>query len=126
VSVRQLYDGSDRPDFDSLQRRRSQGRSSDSASTPSAAPVVEPSAVLRRLKSLLIRGGGAPDVHVPLIAGGGHGPTPTVAKAGGTAPERMGENIATVKAADRSGEVPEMADLRRAVPEQSSKRAAPE
>jgi hypothetical protein len=38
----------------------------------------------------------------------------------------MGENIATVKAADRSGEVPEMVDLRRAVPEQSSKRAAPE
>jgi hypothetical protein len=39
VSVRQIYDGSDRPDSDSLQRRQSRGRSSDSASTPSAAPL---------------------------------------------------------------------------------------
>jgi hypothetical protein len=70
VSVRQLYDGLDRPDSNSLQRRRSQGRSSDSALTPSTASVAEPSATPRRLQSLLIRGGGAPDVHVPLIAGG--------------------------------------------------------
>jgi hypothetical protein len=87
VSVRQIYDGSDRPDSNSLQRRRSQGRSSDSASTP------------RRLQSLLIRGGGAPNVHVPLIVGGGHGPTLVVAEAGGTAPERMGESVAFVEAA---------------------------
>jgi hypothetical protein len=60
VSVRQLYDGSNRPDFNSLQRRRSRGRSSDLASTPSAAPVVEPSAASWHLQSLLIRGGGAP------------------------------------------------------------------
>jgi hypothetical protein len=59
VSVRQIYDGSDRLDSDSLQRRRSRGRSSDSASTPSAVPVVEPSTAPRRLQSLLIRGGGA-------------------------------------------------------------------
>jgi hypothetical protein len=37
---------------------------------PSAVPTPEPSAAPRRLQSLLIRGGGAPDVHVPLIAGG--------------------------------------------------------
>jgi hypothetical protein len=97
VSVRQIYDGSDRPDTDSLQRRRSRGRSSDSASLPSVAPVAELSATPRRLQSLLIRGVKAPDVHVPLIAGGGHGPTPAVAKARGTAPEQMGESVAAVE-----------------------------
>jgi hypothetical protein len=56
-------------------------------STPSVAPVAEPNAAPRRLQSLLIRGGGAPDVHVPLITGGGHGLTPAVAEVGGTAPE---------------------------------------
>jgi hypothetical protein len=70
ASARQLYDGSDRPDSDSLQRRRSRGRSSDSASTPSAPSVAEPSAAPRCLQSLLIWGGGAPDVHVSLVAGG--------------------------------------------------------
>jgi hypothetical protein len=43
ASTRQLYDGSDCPDSNSLQRRWSRGRSSDSASTPSALLVVEPS-----------------------------------------------------------------------------------
>jgi hypothetical protein len=38
----------------------------------------------------------------------------------------MGENVATVEAAGRSGEAPETTDSRRAVPEQGSKRAAPE
>jgi hypothetical protein len=70
VPVHQIYGGSNRPDSDSLQRRRSRGRSSDSMSTPSAVPVAEPSATPRRLQSLLIWSGGAPDVHVPLIAGG--------------------------------------------------------
>jgi hypothetical protein len=116
VSVRQIYDGSDCPDSDSMQRRLSRGMSSDSASTPSTTPVAELSAAPQRLQSLLIRGGGAPDVHVPLVAGGGHGPTPAVAEAGGTAPERMGESVATVEAADRSGEAPETVDSRHAVP----------
>jgi hypothetical protein len=84
ASVRQIYYGSDRPDSDSLQRRRSRGRSSYLASMPSAEPVVEPSAAPRRLQSLLIWGGGAPDVHVPLITSGGHGLTSA------TTPERMG------------------------------------
>jgi hypothetical protein len=98
ASARQLYDGSDRPDSDSLQRRRSRGRSSDSASTPSAPPVAEPSAAPRHMQSLLIRGGGAPDVHVSLVAGGGHGPTPAIEEAGGSAPERMGESDAAGEA----------------------------
>jgi hypothetical protein len=33
---------------------------------------------------------------------GVHGPTPAVAEAGETAPERMGDNVATVEVADRS------------------------
>jgi hypothetical protein len=39
--VRQLFNGSDRPDSDSLQRRRSRARSSDSASTPNVAQVAD-------------------------------------------------------------------------------------
>jgi hypothetical protein len=89
-SARQLYDGSDRPDSDSLQRHRSRGRSLDSASTPSVPPVAEPSVAPRHLQSFLIRGSGAPNVHVSLVAGGGHGPAPAAAEAGGIAPKRMG------------------------------------
>jgi hypothetical protein len=117
VPVRQLYDSSDRPNSDFFQRRRSRGRSLDSTSTSSAAPATEVSAAPRRLQSLLIRGGGAPDVHVPLFAGGGHSPTSTVAEARGTALERMEKNVAAVEAADRSREAPKTADSSRAVPE---------
>jgi hypothetical protein len=63
---------------------------------------------------------------VPLIVGGGHHPTPTIAEAGRIAPERIGESVATVVAARRGREAPETADSRHAVPEQGSKRAAPE
>jgi hypothetical protein len=38
----------------------------------------------------------------------------------------MGENVAAVEAASRSREAPETADSSRVVPEQGSKRAAPE
>jgi hypothetical protein len=62
----------------------------DSASTLRTPSVAKPSAAPRRLQSPLIRGGGASDVHVSLGAGGGHGPTPAVAKAGGSAPECVG------------------------------------
>jgi hypothetical protein len=127
VPTRQLYDGSDRPDSDSLQRCRSRGSSSDSVSTPSAPPVAEPSAAPRHLQSLLIRGGGAPDVHVSLVTGGGHGPTPTIVEARVSAPERAGESVATVEAVGRSGAAPETAGPKRIAPEMAgSKRAAPE
>jgi hypothetical protein len=106
ASARQLYDGSDRPDSDSLQRRRSRGRSSDSASTPSAPMVVEPSAAPRRLQLLLILGDVAPDVHGSLIPGGSHGPAPTTAEAEGSALECTGESVATVEVAGRSGAAP--------------------
>jgi hypothetical protein len=95
-------------------------------STPRAVPVAEPSAAPRSLQSLLIQGGGAPDVHVPLIAGGGRGPSPAVAEARGATPEQMGENVATVEAADQSRKAPDTADSSCAVPEQGSKRTAPE
>jgi hypothetical protein len=103
--TRQLYDGSDRPDSDSLQRRRSRGKSSDSAST-SAPPAVEPSA--------------APDVHVSLVTGGGHGPTPAAVEAGGSALERAGERVATVEAAGRSGVALESGGSKHVAPEQGS------
>jgi hypothetical protein len=79
-----------------------------------------------RLQSLLIRGGKAPDVHVSLVAGGGHGPAPVVAEARGTAPERTGESVAAVEAAGQSVAAPETGGPRRAAPEQGSKCAAPE
>jgi hypothetical protein len=94
-------------------------------STPSAVLVVESSAAPRHLQSLLIRGGGSLDVHVPLITGGGRGPSPAVAEAGGAAPEQMGENVVAVEVADRSIEAPETTDTSCAVLEQGSKRAVP-
>jgi hypothetical protein len=121
TSARKFYDGSDHPDSDSLQRRRSRGKSSDSASTPSAQQAVEPGATPWRLQSLLIRGGGDPDVHVSLVAGGGHGPTPTIAEVGESAPEQAEVRVAAGEAADRSGVAPELAGS-----EQGSKRIAPE
>jgi hypothetical protein len=104
--TRQLCDGSDRPDSDSLQRRRSRGRSSDSASTLSAPAVVEPSAAPRRLQPLLIRGSGALDVHVSLVTGGGHGPTPTVAKAGDQPPSKRGRVLPPVRRRDEAEQPP--------------------
>jgi hypothetical protein len=95
-------------------------------STPSAPPVVEPSTTPRHLQSLLIRGGGAPDVHVSLVTGGGHGPTPVVAEAGGSAPERTRVSATAIDAAGRGGVAPEMEGPRRVAPMQGSKRAAPE
>jgi hypothetical protein len=118
--VHQLFDGSDHPNSDSLQRHRSRAKSTDSASTPSALQVVDSCAAPRRLRSLLIRGGGTPDVHVSLIAGGGQGPTPTIAEVGGSAHERTGERIAAVEAADRSRAAPELAGSKHAAPEQGS------
>jgi hypothetical protein len=87
--VRQLFESSDRPDSDSLQRHWLRVKSMDSASTPSASQVVESGADPRRLQSLLIRGGGAPDVHVSLVTGGGQESTPTIAEAEGSALEQM-------------------------------------
>jgi hypothetical protein len=87
-------------------------------STPSAPQAAEPGAASRRLQSLLIRGGGAPDVHVSLVAGGGHGTTPTVTEVEGSAPKWAGERVAVVEAVDRSGAAPELAGLKRAALEQ--------
>jgi hypothetical protein len=98
--TRHLFDGSDRPDSDSLQRRQSRVRSTDSASTPSVPREADSGAAPRRVQSLLIRGGGALDVHVSLVAGGGQGPTPAVAEVGRSALEQSGERSATIEAAD--------------------------
>jgi hypothetical protein len=106
ASARQIYDGSDRPDSDSLQRRRSRARSSDSASTLSAPAVVEPSAGPRRLQSLLIQGGGAPDVHVSLVTGEGHNPTPSVAETEGSAPDKRGSVLSLLRRRSEAGQPP--------------------
>jgi hypothetical protein len=65
--------------------------------TPSMPPVAETSAAPRCLQSLLIRGGEALDVHMSLIAGGGQGPAPITAEAGGIAPECMGRVLPPVR-----------------------------
>jgi hypothetical protein len=92
----------------------------DSESTPSTPQVVDSGASPRRLQSLLIRGGGAPNVHVSLVTDGGQGPTPAVIEVGGSVPEQTGERVATVEAADRSGAAPESVGSKRAAPEQGS------
>jgi hypothetical protein len=68
---RHLFDGSDHPDSDSLQRRPSRARSTGSASMPSAPEEADSGAAPRRLQSLIIRGGGAPNVQFFLATGGG-------------------------------------------------------
>jgi hypothetical protein len=115
-----LFDGSDRPDADSLQRRQSRARSMDSTSTPSAPQEADSGAAPWRLQSLLIRGGRALDVHVSLVAGGGQGPTPIMAEVRISAPEQSEERNTAVEAADRSGAAPESVGSKRAAPEQGS------
>jgi hypothetical protein len=125
LSARQNYDESERPDSDSLQRRRSRGRLSDLASTSTAPPVAELSTAPRRLQSLLIRREGAAEVHMSLVAGGGQGSSPTVVEAEGSAPEHARESVAANKAAGRSGAAPESARSRCTAPEQGPKRGSP-
>jgi hypothetical protein len=90
----------------------------DSASTPSVPQAVDSGAAPRRLQSLLILGGRAPDVHISLVVGGGQGSTPAVAEAGGLALERSGERSAAVEVANRSRVAPEVAGSKREAPEQ--------
>jgi hypothetical protein len=96
------------------------GKSLDSASMPSAPLVVEPSAAPWCLQSLLIQGGGAPDVHMSLVAGGGHDPSLAFAGAVEPAPEQVGERVSAVEAVDRSGTAPELVGSNRTAPKQGS------
>jgi hypothetical protein len=73
---------------------------------PSAPLVVEPSAAPWRLQLLLIKGGGAPDVHMSLVAGESHSPAPATVGARVSTPERMGESAATAEAAARVEQCP--------------------
>jgi hypothetical protein len=104
--ARQLYDGSDHPDSDSLQRRPSRRRSSDSVSMPSAPPAAEPSAAPRHLQSLLIQGGGAPDVHVSHVTGRGHDLTLVVAEAGGQPLSKRGSVLPPSRKRSEAGQPP--------------------
>jgi hypothetical protein len=86
-SPRHLLDGSDRLDMDSLQRHPSRVRTMSSASTLSALQGADSGADPRRLQSLIIQGGRAPDVYVSLPTGGGHGLTSDAAEVRRIAPE---------------------------------------
>jgi hypothetical protein len=103
-----------------LQRHRSRSRWTDLASTSSAPQESDFGPAPRRLQSLIIRGGGAPDVQVSLAAGGGQGPTPAAAEVIRSALEQPGERSAAVEAADRSGAAPESVGTKHAAPEQGS------
>jgi hypothetical protein len=87
---------------------------------PSAPQAAEPGAAPRCLQSLLIWGSGAPNVHVSLVAGGGHGSTSTAVEAGVLALEQAVERVAAVGVAYRSGTTPELAGSKRVAPEQGS------
>jgi hypothetical protein len=65
-SPRHLFDGSDRTDTDSMQRRLSWARSTSSASTLSAPQEADSGATPRCLKSLIIWRCEAPNVQVSL------------------------------------------------------------
>jgi hypothetical protein len=86
-SPHHFFNGSDRPDADSLHRRSSRARSMTPMSTLGALQGADTSAAPRHLQSLVIRGGGAPDVHVPLSTGGGQGPASDAAEVGRTVPK---------------------------------------
>jgi hypothetical protein len=118
TSTHHLLDGSDRPDTDSLQRRRSKARLTDSASTLSATQGEDSDTVPWRLQSLLIRGGGAPDVHVSLTAGGGQGPAPV----GGwkISPRAVGGAQCRHQGGGSRWAAPESGGTKRASPEQGS------
>jgi hypothetical protein len=103
---RHLFNSSNRPDTDSLQRHPSRARSTSSASMPSAPQEADSGAAPRCLQSLIIRGGRAPDVQVSLAAGGGQGSASATAEVGRIAPEQLGERSAAVEAAGRSGAAP--------------------
>jgi hypothetical protein len=83
-SPRHHFDGSDRPDADSLQRHPSRARPTPLVLTPSAPQVADTSTAPWHLQSLVIRGGGGTDVHVSLFAGGGLGSASDVADIGST------------------------------------------
>jgi hypothetical protein len=117
---RHLFDGPDRPDANSLQRHKSWVRSTGSASTPSTPQEEDSDTAPRRLQSLFIRGGGAPDVHVSLIAGGGQRSTLVVMAVGRSAPKQSGERSVVVEAEGRSVAAPESVGTKRAAPEQGS------
>jgi hypothetical protein len=85
-SPRHLFDGFDRLDTDSLQRHPSRARSTSSTSTPSTPQGADSGAAPWRLQSLIIQGGGAPDVQVSLPAGGGQGPASDAAEVGKDSP----------------------------------------
>jgi hypothetical protein len=83
--VLQLYDGSDRPDSDSLQRRRLRAKSTDSRRCRGCCRrwILAPP---RDACSRYLFGVAGPRRSCFR----GQGPTPTVAEAGGSAPERSG------------------------------------
>jgi hypothetical protein len=113
--TRHIFDGSDHPDADSLKRRQSRARS-----TPSAPQEADSGAAPWRLQSLLIRGGGAPDVHVSLVAGGGPRTNPNRGGGRKIRPEQSGECSATVEVTGQSGAAPASVGTKRTAPEQGS------
>jgi hypothetical protein len=114
-----IFDDFDRLDTDSVQRCLSQVRSTSSASTPSVPQGADSGTTPRRLQSLIIQGGGAPDVHVPLPAGGGQGPASDVAEVGRTAPESV-ERSVVLELAEHREPASESVGAKRAAPENGS------
>jgi hypothetical protein len=79
--VRQLFDGSDRPDSGSLQRRRSRARSTNSTSSPSAPQEVYSGA--RLAASAIIAYPGRRSLECSRFPRGWQGPRVTPDRGGG-------------------------------------------
>jgi hypothetical protein len=105
-SPHHLFDSSDRQDADSLQRRSLRARSTMPASTPSVPQGASTSIPSQSLQSLVIRGGGALDVHVPLSVSGSQGPASNAAEVGRTAPVQLGVRSTIPEPQGRSGQTP--------------------
>jgi hypothetical protein len=97
------------------------------ASTLSAPQGAISSTAPQRLQSLVIRGGGAPDVHVSLYAGRGQGPASDVAEVERTKPKPLRAHNTALEPVGRSGPAPESAERRGPAFESvGAKRTAPE
>jgi hypothetical protein len=78
--------------------------------TPSASQGADTSAPPRCLSCSIIRDGRAPDVHVPLSAGGSQGLASNSAEVRRTVPELSRGRGTTLEPEGRSGPAPESAE----------------
>jgi hypothetical protein len=110
-SPHHLYDGSDRPDSNSLKMRSSsKARLTLPVSARSAPQGGDSNIPPWCLQSLIIQSGGAPAVQVPLSAGGSQGPASDATEVGRTAPEPPRDRGAALESVGKGWPAPALAE----------------